>query len=676
MNLTLSPDRAQFSRWALTAAALLVWVALWFLPWQSGLESLARLRILIAVALFVTPGALLVRRLQPLREAGIAGILVMGLAVSIALTGILGLIANTAQLSIYFVLTGLFVVGALGLVDWMRNIAFPSAGSRTRSGRKIDWGALLTLGLAMVFAMRFFANYRVFSDDFWYDAVITHYANAPHLNFKDFFLGIDLQLPTRFWLAYWMLAEAVITRLANLHAVELTAIYLPPLLGVVVVLGFYALGRSLNFSPRMAALAVALEFASMLLLLERHQPGTWFLNRLVLDKLVAGFVVAPALWVSGIAYLAAPSRLRLLLVALITLGLMFTHPAIAGMACCVLGLYAALEAVTKREFKPFAALMVVFGIILAVPFALRFLQNRYASTLPFMLENIELDEAHAVRLWRLNDYLYGINPALLWGVPTLLALVAAVVALSELRTSRAARWVVAATVFVVLAVIPLTGWILGLGFTFVQLPRATWFLPFGIAIAFLLYWVGRKVQRFLPDKLRERPSYMHLFVSIVAVGIMLFSIVYATDQPKRMQSARISPRREAEILQRVEMGRQLDKRIADQAVVVGTDQESNWYLPALSDKANVIIFKSASITQGIAFISDMEAAQREQDWKKITDPSTERAERERLLDVYDVKFISGSDADTWLEQWAKEEPAKIREVARAGKYLLYQVLAP
>src|SRR5215207_3299198 len=97
----------RFDKTPALVGLLVIWVGLWFLPWQPLLKPLPALAVLIALAMYIIPGALLQQIAYPDRMFRPLRAITVGFTLSIPLTAILGLIALIFNLSIGFVLGSL-----------------------------------------------------------------------------------------------------------------------------------------------------------------------------------------------------------------------------------------------------------------------------------------------------------------------------------------------------------------------------------------------------------------------------------------------------------------------------------------------------------------------------------------------------------------------------------------
>src|SRR5688572_8051390 len=91
----------------------IVWIGLWFLPWQGLLRPLPALAVLIALVMYIIPGALLQQLAWPDRTLHLLRAITVGFALSVSITAILGLIALVFHLSIGFVLGSLFWISTV-----------------------------------------------------------------------------------------------------------------------------------------------------------------------------------------------------------------------------------------------------------------------------------------------------------------------------------------------------------------------------------------------------------------------------------------------------------------------------------------------------------------------------------------------------------------------------------
>lgn len=651
--------------WLARVLLLVLWTCFWFLPWQGLLASAAWLRVLFSYAAFLIPGILIAAILLP-RGIDPSDALTLGLVISIAVTGLLGLAAKLLQFSISFVGDGLYVCGAAALLLTQPTVSIPK---NWRQPRVWKWTAIIPLALGLVVVARLTLGNVLGGDDGVYNAYLTHFVDAPRIDFGDIFFQLNRPAPVRYAIDMWMMSEAVLSKWSNLHALQFTFLYIAPLMAVTSVIAMYKLARALNLSSQAAAWASALQVVCLLWLLEPSLAGATFFNRLSNDKVAAAFVVAPIFLRAALGWLNAPQWRTFLLASFCAAGLVLTHPTIFGFTCGILGLYGVFEWVLNRKpLRPLVALGGMLVLLMIVPALFRLFPGSWTMLYAFTPDEELAGGTAAARLTQWNGFLYGLDPQLVLDVPFGIALAACAAALTRLRSSPVARYILAAGIFVMLAVLPLTAWLLGIVFTPFQLWRIPWLMPFGICAVLL----GSALR----DWFAPRLPRMLFTPGLAALGVVVLVVATAAwvnfSQSNRLDALKLKPGWTQRYDPLVEIGHALDAELQGTNVVLGTDIKTNDALPGLSAKARIIAYHRVSGTLTMGLMDEAEAQQRWQAWQALTAPQTTSAERRRLLAAYQVHYILARGNVPWLQTLSTTASGLV-PLKRAGAYTLYEL---
>lgn len=655
------------------------WTFLWKVPWQPWLTAWPWLRLIVAMLMFALPGICLQHAVYKGAAASVGRPLTLGVAISVGLTGLLGLLASLGHLSFGFVGGGLFLAGAVGLVVLVvRGVSLPK--KRMEVGAQ-GWAFLSVLPavVAIVLAGRLCWATQIHGDDFTYNAYITHFEHSKALDFNDIFFGLERRAITRFWLAFWPLTEAVIAHHSQLHGLELTTMYLGPVLAALSLLGVFELARSVSLSRQSAYVALVAQFASVFLLTYKDQAGYVFFNRLTQDKLVAAFVLAPVLFRVVVDFLGGAKGRCLGLLIVVGLGVTFTHPVMLGIVCLISALYGLLHLAASRKVRPVAALLCLLVGIVILPFSLRFCDPMLRD-LQFTLEDASLDKREASRLEILEgNRFYGINPELVRGIPFAVAAAAGVLALLQWRRTPASRYLVASLVVVASGVIPYTGWLIGSATASGQLWRIPWLTPFGVGAAFLVDGVVNYVLRRVPETGCGEMRVTRIeALSVQLILLLLVGVAYVRPVPARKYLEALAPRESwawpPQYHDLLSIGNRLDALIPERAVVVGGDQRTNDLIPSLSAKAEMVVFRYEDYTMRLGSFSEEQAANRWDAWSKMVEPDTPAAERMSALMDYQVEFMLLREDPGWMQSLVSCFPDRFELVSRSGDLRLYQVV--
>ncbi len=640
----------------------LLWTFLWYVPWQLWLETFPWLRFALALAALIYPGfrlqALFHRK--PLNHWPFH--LTNGFIASLCVTGVLGVLARLLQLSLGWVLGGLYLIGTL--VPLLGG-SLPSLEAPRRKAVFRDL-ALLLLPLGMtVLAARLAIPSRIFEDDFTYNALLNYYQHAGRYTFQ-FQQGLERLEIVRFWLAFWPLAEAVVAQISGLNGLLITGIYMAPALVVLAMAAVYALGRALKFSHAVAALAVVAHLASLVRLTQKNQAGLVFFDILIEDKAVAAFVLLPIVIRLVVEYGERPERKRLVLLSVAVLGMLFTHPVILAMTALTAGVYLALSALHARRWRPAVVALLPFVIALLPPTAMRFGQGEELYTFS-VEEAIAIGRENKLSPGRLHvledERFYGIDLSLVSGLPYELSLLAGGLALLLMRKDVAARYVVAALIVLGLAVFPYTGWIIGLGTSTFQLWRLSWLTPLGIILAFLFRGVfdagWRVVQRwpFLPW---GRDALERLTVLFLQAALFVGMVYILPWMKGNLRFGYTKPGTEDYYQDYVELDAFLDTLDAKGAYIIGgPDRPTNDIIPSLSSDFRLVSFRDER--GGLA--ADM--------WQAMVGDGTPPAERLRLYQERQIAYLVIRDEPPWLFDWIAAYPEHFDLIYRTKKLYVY-----
>ncbi len=668
----VAPARA---RWQWLAGALVValWLALWLVPWAAWLTGAPWLAVALGVAMWLAPGWGIARLVWQEPGAGFAHKLTLALAVSITLTGLLGLMARGLQGALPVVVGGFVVTGAVTLAAW-------ALQPRTARSGSFQWNAaalltFLPLAVALVLAALLTYGSKLYADDYTYNAYLLQFQKAPAYHLNDIFFNLGQPAATRFWIMFYPLVQALLAEITQIHFLELTLRYLSPLLAATGLLAVYALARVLGLSMRAAVFAAAAQLAAFMLLTHQKHLGLVFLDQLNEDKALAAFVLTPIFWRVVAQYLQAPGWRALTVAVIVGLGLAFTHPTIAGVACLILALYAAFEWLHARRFQPLVAVMGALAVVMALPLALRFVDNTYSRKLRFNLTEQQLRPDQEARLWTFAArQFYGIHPDLVLNLPFFVAALSGVLALSAFRRERIARFLVAALVVVLFAFLPLSGWVLGLAVTPAHLWRVLWLTPFGLCAAFLAATIWHWVAPRLSAPLRA-PTALELGSAVLSLVLLGGALGYLLLQPRADLPAALAPdpKRQARYRDYIALSAELDKQLTSPVLAVGATQELNRILPSLSIYTKVVAFRDDINMRMIGNLDDADVQARQAAWRTMTSAHTPEDERLEMLSRYRVQYILAAANTSWLTALAANYPEKITLAASAGNLRLYKI---
>jgi hypothetical protein len=687
-------DEARRGGAAMTRAALIrlvitaLWTLLWFAPPGSWLPP--QLGMGIALLLFIVPGAGL-HALVAADDERPGMRLILGFAFSVALTGVLGLAGGVACLPFGFVMNGLWAVGAAALL-----VARPPALPRPRE--TINTASLLDhlpALVAVLTAARLCMYPAAGSDDFTHLGRVNAFLNATALGFQSLAFGDGATIPPRYWLAYWPLCEAVLAAKSGIAPIELNK-YLGVLLAPLAFLGVYQLASNLGLGRPLAGFAVIAQLAALIVLTAKSQPGHVFFHRLTEDKVMGAFVLMPACLASAAWFFCRPTLRRLLTTVLVYLSVALCHPTLLGIGYLVTLVYGAIELIVTPFRKHAAALLALLTLMVGAVSVLRFVQHPSRELYEFSLSPSPAEQVRDGRMKRLevadDGKAYTVARRVVPGEARIAGALVLTLALLHTRAVPAARYLAAALATVGLTLVPQTSWILASVLTPFHLWRVSWQTPFGIGLAFLIY-SGR---RLFPDQGRwVKLGWLRAFradvfgqalllagaLSVVAAHKEAFPALNlppdwetAIYSGKEVRSGRIKCRRRYQDL--IQIGRWIDLQAHEGGLVLGDlEAGSNEFLPSVSVRSRLLVFRGVTDTVFHGSVSHREAERRLAVAKRILHPSTPPDERLRLLSAEGIDYVllCGVERWTWAEQLARETPEQIGLAAVAGDIRLYRV---
>jgi hypothetical protein len=431
----------------------------------------------------------------------------------------------------------------------------------------------------------------------------------------------------------------------------------------------------LGLSPAAGWFAVIVQILCLLVLQEWEEVGFSFSRRLDQDKVLAAFIIAPLLFRVLVDFYR--EKRCWILLALMAVAQTATHPTMLIVTALIAGIYSLTELLYARQFKKVMVTLATIGICTAVFLPIRFLENRYAFTITDSEGELDVGGTRAERLNPLPDpRFYGINPNLVDGPAFALAFTAAALALLKLRSSKIARFIFASMVVLLLAVIPYTGWLLGLIITPFHLWRVTWFTPFGVAFVFLAMLVTEaiiKISRNKPPTAR----FYQAFAALVAAAVLITAIQLWQAFPFVQKSLAHGYAGEegretirANALTRV--GNYFDTHIDGQTMILGYPVELANYLPSLSVRAKTLFFREAHFLMSQAGMTAAEAQRRTEDYKAIFNVSPTEEQRLEFMHTYDVQFVIAPRDDVKMENLLEAFPQQLCLVSEIDLYRLYR----
>lgn len=685
--------RCDRHRAGLVAGLLVGWTTLWFMPWRMWLESWPLVCTLIALGLFLQPGVALHAWLTDRAAVRPSGRVTYGFALSVMLSGILGLAGCLVHLPFSFVTTAFWVVGLLGPAAVWRagHLAPVSEGSGPGSRDTVVGAEWLVLSVVLFLAGWLACNPAGGGDNFTHVARIARFLQADTLGFESIGFGDSVLIPPRYWLAYWPLCEALMVAQSGVHGLQLTTNYLPALLAPLSLVCVFELALSLGFSRRQATAALVAQLIALVMLAKVSQPGLVFFDRLTLDKVVAAYLLAPAGFAAAANWCANTERCRLSQVGLIYLAIAFGHPTMFGIAYLVLLGYCATEIVAGAARARVVRLGLLITALAAALSMLRLVNHPSQAHVHFTIASADRSQdmihARGAHVWVSADRRhYAVPLRILSPTAVVIGLLILPIAVLQLRSQRAARYVAPALALIGLTLMPATAWLLGLTITPFHLWRISWFAPLGIGLVLAASVLAGAVRdrfasldRFAVWALRRSGAAW----SELALLGALMAVLHITHLPRRLWALHAPPDwravayTEPELqagkapcrrayVDLIEMGRVIDQRVPRGAVIAGGPGDTNEFIPSVSVGVRLVAFRGAAHTMLQASVSQATAAQRFAGVRALFGAATGPAGGQQILSDLGVDYV------LHCGEW-DTAPPWVRLEATVGNLRLYRI---
>jgi hypothetical protein len=402
-------------------------------PFRDSFTMLPGVLIAATLALFLTPGVLLVRWFLGEYFSG-AALAPAAFVISVGLFALLGvpmLILETT-LSAYLWVCGITIaLSLLAAVGWTfrpERAVGRGTGYAVRERGGVLWVPFAVLVAALAYIARITAP-SYYGDIWIYLSWVREYLGGDRLASVEPFFGGDVGL-SRAKINGWLLEQAAVSRVSGIDPVHLVFSYLNPALVVVAFLAFYALARVLFKSEKAALLSGCLYALFFLVHLSQSRIawGGEFIQRLPEDKLVAKFLFLPLALAFAVAFLEGGGKRYFWGFAFLCCAVMAVHPiglAIIGISMAGFAiLHLAANPLSRAAWTRISAMGIAGVAIVAVPALLvsSFTDEPLANALadsdinsgdPDVLRNMIFVSPERNRIFELADGSYMMHPSLL-----------------------------------------------------------------------------------------------------------------------------------------------------------------------------------------------------------------------------------------------------------------------
>jgi len=643
------------NRNSLLAAVLLaiIWLTLWFAPWQVWLAPFLWFRLSIALIIFIIPGACIYGLIKNTPSSGL-NYLTFGFVISHLVLALLGTLARLLHLSFETLSHGTMTFSLIVLLYFALikpgTIPFRLNFSTLRN-LLTSWPLVLMLYLAVLMSIQ-----RVIGDDdLSYIGYLTNWQHSPALDFKDIFFGVDKLASIRFWIISTPFSQAFLAKLSGLTGIFLLGGYYEPILVVLSLLSVYELAHVLTTSRAKSMLAAGFHLVFMALLSEYLHPGNLFLASLSNDKATAAYLFMPVFVQSIVWYLEKPIKENIILVSLIGLSLMIMHPVILVFGVMVTGLMT-LFGINQTNVRARIGLLILLVMIMLPQVALRFMSTEAQGVIPYSPEDVLASRGidSTVSVWG-NTNFYGYNPAILGmhipyaenipGLPffwLIVPIFTALIAAKSIRRDPLSQYIMACFLLAALAWFPLTGWILGSIVSAWMLERTLWIYPYGLGMVLALTAFGEmtgmtpRIQRWL-HPLQAWTKTDSTYWTLTALTVLSAAILLVFMREQNLPNWERFAANNKRYNEFSQTGALMDQSTERFIFAAGTDR-LNDFIPAISAKAKLISFRPSDASYPY-FYSPEERNQRLLDRQSIFSRDVPIESRLALIHKYQIQFL-------------------------------------
>ena len=335
------------------------------------------------------------------------------------------------------------------------------------------------------------------------------------------------------------------------------------------------------------------------------------------------------------------------------------HPILAAYSVFIVSIIS-LFGINRNNYKKHFILIAIATVTLVPQIAIRLTQHEAQPTIPFSINDIgQLKGLDNLATFIEGTPFYGFNLNILemhipyWErIPIsthiaswswiIIPVFAALAAIKGLKSSYLKQYILATILLILLAGIPITGWILGYFVSAWMLERTTWLYQFGISAVFLLLQfrdntkIGKKLSSWkIYSKGNIRIRFTQLAHTFIWTGSILLILLFM-----REQSLPNTARLKNSTLRYQELslvGQFIDKNVQRPINMVGSD-ELNDFIPTLSWKAKVISYRPED-TSYPYFYPEEERSERWLDRQSIFSREISPDAKMEIIKKYDINFI-------------------------------------
>lgn len=606
---------------------------LWIGQGLSQLHLSAWISVILSFILVLIPGGTLAISLDGSRSW--IRFFSYGFPISLALIGVIGLIARSLHWTIDLINLIWFSFSILGIIwlFWQQRSKFH------RPQWKVDnWlvvlGSILVLVIVAIFAYQAVVRFHFFKDILIYNSEVTYFASGIPLDWQEIHFNTGNLISDRFYFSYWTLFQALVVHISGIHILQAQYIYSAI---IIFLLGaaIYTFGRDVGFSQSSSLVIVLLTFACYSILIDQpNLPGIILINYTLLDKEVAEFVLYST--VMGVTYkLTTQPSHRLFLLFILTLsGILFTHPIALGLTILTIGLWMGISILSTRNLFPYVQVIVLCAIVIAPLIIVRLLTQ--SDNLYDFGDN---PVSYGIVLWVSDDQtLYAPLVKATGVISYILLIVSGIVSLIRIKQPLY-RLMLSISVVVGIGLFPYTAWFYGRLVGTENIWRNVWVVPYGLMAFAVFVAIGDAMQR-TASRFRIMLPNMHFgrigltILVLIASSVLIiaqlsssFEKAFTIDTAKKIH----------QFDELIEVGQYIESQHHDQVTILGDDEVTN-ILPIMSIKSRTLMFFKRRQMVAFSQLEKDEADDREN--RQIAFFSTAVPQEQlETLDMYNITYI-------------------------------------
>ncbi len=628
-------------RRALPLAGGLIFCAGLLLPYADASLETSWTRVLIAWLVFLLPGGCLFACLPAREDWDLIDFIGYGFSFSMALVTLLGFIARTLHLTIDMVELVWHGLAALGLAGMVYR-------SRTWTGDRlsVDLPILALLAIILI-QVALYAHASVLAapmtdDQNRHHAAVSGFLRAEPLGWSEPYYETGNLIADRMVLTYWVLAQALIVKLSGVPII-LARYLINPLVMVMAVAAMVVFARDLRHSRKSSLMLVCLGLLALSLVAGNGpQPGSQFFARALLDKVVAGFALAPLAISSAFLCLTSDSRRATLAFGLAFLAASFVHAILGAFAACVIASFCLISWVSDGASRRRVLMTLLLMLLLLCPAILARLTTAESTIYNFetALANSGSPAVHESDMPPAPGSFYAIDPSVAGPLTYILILLTPLAVMARSLDARG-RLMLAYVLAVGIGLLPFTADIYGRLVSFDHVERVLWLMPYGYMLGFALDAAYGLAGRWLPGwLLTERVMIALLALAPLVTGHFL-GFNRRVDFSRDIAHA-ISGDREL-----LEIGAYIDAR-HDDRVWVAASPETRGRAIMLSWK---IIELSRFTAERMAYYSKLPLAQAEmqlEDNLRLYESAVPVEEKLAIIDRYGIDYLLFPKGYAWM----------------------------